>query len=116
MQARIARASYRAPFTTLPVNEDDVIEKVYGFQAHQKRRVSMLLERTSCKQRRLQAVCGSMPHDLTKTSQRLTVPLGVIGKTVQPPLNLRRRPETKDEPPFSGRESVTKRLHGRKNR
>src|SRR5215475_10736167 len=70
VQAWITRARHGPPSTAFPVYEDDVIEVINRFEAHDERRKSVLLENAGGGQSRLKAVRRPVPQNLPKTSER----------------------------------------------
>src|SRR5262245_1779004 len=106
VQAGIARARDRAPAAVLPVDEDHVVEEIERLEAHDQRRIAVLLQQASGKQRGFETMGGMAPHDLTEAAQRARAGrrLGVVGEPVQVILHLRRRAQARNQAPLGRRE------------
>src|SRR6266540_3071856 len=116
VQTRVARPRHRAPAAALPVYEDDVVEPVFRFEAHDQRRITVLLQDASRRQRRFDALGRAMPKHLTQTSQRVADGrrLGVVWQPVEKALHQVRRAQPLDQAPLGWSEGVERgsRNHG----
>jgi hypothetical protein len=108
VQAWITRARHGPPSTAFPVYEDDVIEVINRFEAHDERRKSVLLENAGGGQSRLKAVRRPVPQNLPKTSERFGARLrfGVVGQPVEKPLHQDRRAQPPNQTSLRRREDT----------
>jgi hypothetical protein len=100
MQARIARARHRAPTAAFAINENDVIEVIDRFQAHDQRRKSVLFQDAGSRQRCLEAVRSAVPQNLTKASERFTAGFGVVWQAIEKALHQDRTAQPSDQAPL----------------
>ncbi len=100
MQAKIARASNRAPSAILPKYEDDVIKLVLRFYAEKQRRIPVLLEDDRRHQGGFQTMSSIETNDLPKGSERLPLALPIVRQASQVVLDLGRRAMGLDDLPF----------------
>src|SRR5262249_54414150 len=106
VQTWITRARHGPPSTAFPVYEDDVIEVINRFEAHDERRKSVLLENAGGGQSRLEAVRRPVPQNLPKTPERFGARrrFGVVGQAVEKPLHQDRRAQPPNQTPLRRRE------------
>ena len=71
----------------MAIDEDHVVEHVDRFQAHQQRRVAVLLQHAGGEQRGLQAMRRAAPDHLPEAAQRVAVGLGVVRQPVEKALH-----------------------------
>src|SRR5215510_4432298 len=105
VQAWITRARHGPPSTAFKVYEDDVIEVINRFEAHDERRKSVLLQDAGGGQGRLEAVRRPVPQNLPKTSERFGVRLrfGVVGQLVEKTLHQDRGAQPPNQAPLRRR-------------
>ena len=89
----------------MSVHEEDVVQLVDRLEAQYQRRIAVLLQHHGCRQHRLETVGGLMAHNTAKAAERRLTGrgLGVVWQRVEEPLDIGRRVEPFDQPPFRRR-------------
>ena len=97
----------------LLVDEDDVIQLVDRLEAENERRIRMLLEDDGREQGGFETVRASVAHYAAEAAERGSFRgrLRVVRQPVQVPLHVIRRPQSRNEAPFSrGKRAARRRL------